>query len=348
MFVVDSDAFGGAEVHTSHLLRRLPPGIRRGLVVSEPVAPAFRSVPHVAERVAVPLARHRDSAPEVAAALARLEPDVVHVNLVDPASNAACLAAALDTAPTVATLHLTGHPGPDPSGLSALYGGLDRAVAPSAPIAAQLCELGVRPERVVRVRNGVDLPAEAARPPGRTPLLIGAVGRLTEQKGFDVLLGAVRRLVRGGRPLAVVVAGEGRDRARLERQAPGLPVTFIGHCADVPALLRRLDVFCLPSRREALSLALLEAMAHGLPCVTTAVGDVGPEVGEDALVVEPEDEVGLAAALDRLLGDPALRRALGERARRRALASFSAQRMADDYAGVIASAGAGHPMRAST
>ncbi|MFC6084047.1 glycosyltransferase [Sphaerisporangium aureirubrum] len=107
---------------------------------------------------------------------------------------------------------------------------------------------------MIRVRNGVDLPA---RVNGRStvnggPLQAGAVGRLTGQKGFDLLTAAVAELVRRGHRLEVQVAGEGRDRARLESAAEGLPIRFLGVILDVPALLSGLDLFCLPSRREAL------------------------------------------------------------------------------------------------
>jgi glycosyltransferase involved in cell wall biosynthesis len=330
--VVDSDAFGGAEVWTDRVLAHVPDGVRPSLLATEPVADRLTAAhPHVEEQVVVPLARHRETAPEVAAALAALAPDVVHVNLVDPTSNRACLAAALAQAPTVATLHLQGGPPivPDPR-----YRALSAAVAPSEPIAAQLVELGVAADRVVPVRHGVPLPPHPARPAGRPPLVVGAVGRLTAQKGFDLLLEAVARLHRQGRALRVVIAGEGRDEAALRRQASGLPVQFAGFCPDVPALLRGLDVFCLPSRAEALSLALLEAVAHGLPCVTTTVGDTVAALHGCALVVPPDDVDALTASLDQVLRDAALRQRLGARARQRAVRDCDVTRMAADVAAV--------------
>jgi glycosyltransferase involved in cell wall biosynthesis len=333
--VVDSDAFGGAEVWTYRVLEHLSAGIRPNLVVTEPVADRLGVPQRVERRIVVPLARHCEAAPEVAAALAEIVPDVVHVNLVDPASNRAVLDAALSQAPTVAALHLPGA-APDAAGLRRRYVRLAGAVAPSAPIAAQLVALGVPAHRVTRVRHGVPLPAVPVRPPGRAPLVIGGVGRLTAQKGFDLLLAAVARLHKSGRPLRVVIAGEGRDAAALRRQAAGLPVRFLGFCPDVPALLRRLDVFCLPSRSEALSLALLEAVAHGLPCVTTAVGDTAAALTGAARIVPPEDLDALTAALDDLLVDAGRRRDLGDRARQRALRDFRVERMAAEVAAVWA------------
>lgn len=340
--MVDSDAFGGAEVWTGRVLAHLPADVRASVVVTGPVAGRL-AVPDGVERVVVPLARHRERSPEVAAALAALSPDVVHVNLVDPGSNRAALRAALDRAPTVVALHLHGA-APRPA-LTAEYGAPAAAIAPSAVIAAQLTELGAAPERVVRVRHGVPLPATPARPPGRSPLTLGAVGRLTPQKGLDLLLAAAARLHRRGRPLRVVVAGEGRAEAALRRQAAGLPVRFTGFRRDVPALLRGLDVFCLPSRAEALSLALLEATALGLPCVTTAVGDTRAALDGCALVVPPDDLDALTDALDRVLGDTALRRRLGTRARERAVRDLDVARMAADVATVWRRAASGREDR---
>jgi glycosyltransferase involved in cell wall biosynthesis len=158
---------------------------------------------------------------------------------------------------------------------------------------------------------------------------VGGLGRLTDQKGFDVLLEAVRRLVADGVALDVVVGGAGRDGDRLRAAAAGLPVSFVGFVDDPRAFHADLDVFCLSSRREALPLVLLEAMSEGLPCVATDVGDVRTAVGDDALVVPPDDPAALARALRRLVTDAELRRDLGLRARRRAERDFDADLMAD-------------------
>jgi glycosyltransferase involved in cell wall biosynthesis len=338
--VIDSDAFGGAEVYTAHLLRKLPVEAQRSLIVSEPVAAQVLPAAGQCDAVeVVPLSRHARKAPAIAAGIRRLAPDVIQVNLVDPASNAAALAAALDYRPTVATLHLQGDPGSEPARLRSLYRRLAAAIAPSLAIREQLLQLGVPPERAVRIRNGVDVPTALATPRRRPSLRIGSVGRLTDQKGFDVLLAAVAGLQ--SRPVPVfdvVIAGAGREREQLERQAYGLPVRFLGACSDVPALLRTLDVFCLASRREAVSMALMEAMAHGLPCVATDVGDTREAVGGDAILVPPEQPQALADALETLLADPSLRFALGKRARARAQQDFTAERMAAETAAVLMAA----------
>ena len=94
-------------------------------------------------------------------------------------------------------------------------------------------------------------------------------------------------------------------------------VHFLGQRDDIPDLLAALDIFVLPSHSEGVSLALLEAMAAGLPVIATAVGGL-PEVvtdGVNGLLIPPQDPEALAQALARLLDDPALAKKLGENAR---------------------------------
>jgi glycosyltransferase involved in cell wall biosynthesis len=331
-FVADSEAWGGAEMYLTHLLRRAQEnGWSASLVCAEPIAAQFAARVPAAPRTDVPPARHQVDAPWVRDAVAGQRPDVVVVNLVDPGSNAAAVTAALSVAPTAAVLHLAGDTGTGEARrrLAGLYARLGLVLTPSADGRSQLLgELGVPADRVQVVPNGVDLPAVGVGPAGRVPPRVGALGRLTAQKGFDVLLRAVARLVAGGTAVEVVVGGAGRDEEQLRRAATGLPVSFCGFVQDVPGFLAGLDVYCLSSRREALPLVLLEAMAAGLPCVATDVGGVAAAVGEDALVVPAEDDAALAAALGSLLCDPDRAAALGARARLRAEREMGADLMA--------------------
>jgi glycosyltransferase involved in cell wall biosynthesis len=336
-FVCDSNAWGGAEVWASHQLRRaVARGWTASLVCTPEVVDGFPPVP--GERTVVPLARHADEAPAVHAALAAQRPDVVVVNLVDPGSNAAAVAAAQRVAPTVGVLHLTGDAGSGAQRqrLVALYGAMAAVLSPAAAFRPQLeGDLRVPPDRVHVVPNGVDIPAVPAGPAGSPVPRVGALGRLTEQKGFDVLVEAVRLLVADGVALEVVIGGAGRDEQRLRTAADGLPVAFAGFIDDARRFLAGVDVFCLSSRREALPLVLLEAMSEGLPCVATDVGDVRTGVADDALVVPPEDPRALAGALRELVEDEALRRKLAVQARRRAELSFSAELTADRVFAVL-------------
>lgn len=173
-----------------------------------------------------------------------------------------------------------------------------------------------RPSLVIP--NGVDPDefvggADEERDFGRYVL---AVGRLVPQKGFDVLLDAFTSdaLL----DLSLVIAGDGFERESLERRATelgiGSRVHFVGSVdrGRLPGLMRGAQVFAFPSRGEAFGIALLEAMAAGVPAVAAGAGGV-PEFardGENALVVPPEDVGALSLALARLITDGELRERL--------------------------------------
>ncbi|HEY6744544.1 MAG TPA: glycosyltransferase [Mycobacteriales bacterium] len=312
-WVVDSATYGGAEQCVVQLVRGLP-GLTRTVVCTEPVpdrlvralagaGAAVRRVPKDPRRVAAAVARA----------------DLAHVNMTDPAGCGPVLAAvAAAGPPTVADVHMTGTVDP---GLAPAYRACAAVLVRSARIGRRLsAAYGLTP---TVVRNGVPVGPAAGRavgPGGR--LQVRAVGRLTAQKGFDLLIEATRRLLADGVPVEVAIAGEGRDRAALTAAAHGLPVRLAGHTDDVPAFLAGADVFCLPSRAEALPLALLEAVVAGLPCVAADVGDIAAELGDLVVLVPPEDAGALTAALAGLAADPAARRRLGARARAAGLTRF--------------------------
>jgi glycosyltransferase involved in cell wall biosynthesis len=239
----------------------------------------------------------------------------------------AAIEAATAAAPTVATLHMRGEVSPqDLPRVRAAYAGLRHVVAVSREFAALAREV-LQVERPTHVLNGVD-PVEPVRPPGGEVPVVAALGRLTAQKGFDVLLEAVRRLDADGVRLELLLGGEGRERADLERRAAGLPVRFTGFEPEPRRLFAQADVFALPSRVEALPLVLVEAVSAGLPAVATDVGDVREALGDVVEVVPPEDAGALAAALRRLLADPVDRERRGRAGITAARERLTAQRMA--------------------
>jgi glycosyltransferase involved in cell wall biosynthesis len=187
-------------------------------------------------------------------------------------------------------------------------------------------------ERVVVVPNAIhcaDYNARASRRSG-SPLRLLFIGMLSQRKGLDELMEALLELRRrgvGGFEVDIVgheeLPGEWERYRRLFRQA-GLEaqVHFHGPAYGEAKLrfLQGADVFVLPSRSESFGLANLEAMAAGLPVVSTRTGAV-PEYltdGVHGLLVEPGDAGGLADALQALLADAALRQRLGAAARVRA------------------------------
>lgn len=200
------------------------------------------------------------------------------------------------------------------------------------------------------IHNGIDLDrfrpcggGDRAEARASLPLLEGAgadtplvvcVGRLTRQKGQDVLLRAWHRMPVDGARLVLV--GDGPDRDGLEASAPP-GVLFTGACEDVRPWIHAADVLVLPSRWEGMALAPLEAMACGRPVVMTDVNGAReslPPGHEDHCLVPPEDPEALAAALTALLADPALRDALAHRALRHTRTAFDVRRTAGAVAGL--------------
>lgn len=156
--------------------------------------------------------------------------------------------------------------------------------------------------------------------------VIGTVGNFTAKKDHASLLAATARLVDEHPGIRLVLVGSGplEDELRARARALGIEgtVVFAGSRDDVFDLLPALDVFTLSSRFEGLPIALLEAMACGVPPVATRVGGI-PEVvtdGRDGSLVEPGDPEALATVLGKLLADPVARQEMGAQAARRAAA----------------------------
>jgi len=178
---------------------------------------------------------------------------------------------------------------------------------------------GSRPVYVIP--NAVAPPA-AAIPPSeqRRPRIVG-VGRLSREKGFDLLIQAFARIAPWFPDWSLQILGEGPQRGELEDLADSLGVRDNVQLAGwverpEPALLEA-GVFVLPSRYEGFPNALLEAMACGLPCVASACESGPAEIirdGVDGLLVPPENVDAMAEALKQLLSDDAKRARLGQRA----------------------------------
>jgi len=189
---------------------------------------------------------------------------------------------------------------------------------------------GVDPDKIRLIPNGIADPepgdGEAVRRelgiPENAPV-IGVVCELRAQKALEVLFAAAAQLRHELPELRVLVAGDGPEREGLGQEARRLDldgtVQLLGIRRDVPALLDALDVAVLSSDYEGSPLSVMEYMAAGKPVVSTRVGGV-PELVEDGvhgLLVEPRDPGALAAAIGRLLHDPAEARRLGEQGRER-------------------------------
>jgi glycosyltransferase involved in cell wall biosynthesis len=187
-----------------------------------------------------------------------------------------------------------------------------KVVAVSDPLAALLALSGVSDHRLVVVDN----PLPRALPPAtrvdarqdapQDARRLVCVGRLSHEKGLDVLLRALARLPSGSFWLQVVGDGPQRDALVILTRELGLQdsVAFSGYTDDVAQALMAADLFVLPSRTEGTPLALLEAMASGRPALATAVGGVPNALARGAGVLVPPDDVGaLAGALQEALGN---------------------------------------------
>jgi rhamnosyl/mannosyltransferase len=226
--------------------------------------------------------------------------------------------------------------------------GAAQVLATSPNYAASSPNLRAVAEHVTVVPLGVDAARfEPAAEPGPPTVLF--VGQLRHYKGVDDLL---RALAQTAPEVRLLVAGDGPLRAEWEALAASLGlgerVRFLGRVDDaaLPGLYRSAGLFALPanSRAEAFGTVLLEAMAAGLPCITTEVGSGTSYVVQDGvtgLVVAPRAPAALAHALSRLAADPALRARLGAAGRARVLAEFTqiqmVRRVAALYNGLIKS-----------
>jgi len=183
--------------------------------------------------------------------------------------------------------------------------------------------------RLTVVANGIEPPVSDPARRAAARALLGLadgdvagvyLGELEERKDPLTAVHAARA---AGRPFVLLVAGDGPLRAAVEALA-GSSVRVLGYRDDPDALLAAADVFVMPSRREGLSFAVLEAMGHGLAMVV-ADGPGNPEAVGDAGLVLPAGDVGAyTAAFRELAYDSSRRAALGERARERVVERFTA------------------------
>jgi len=222
--------------------------------------------------------------------------------------------------------------------------GLDRVLTVSAALRRDAVErLGLPAERVSHVVNGLDLEELTRSEPGlrertRAGLGLGPdqaaglmVGEFGRRKGQARLIRAAAPLIRAGR-LKLILVGGGPDleacRALAQREGLAEGIVFTGFQGEIKPYLAAADLACLPSLSEGLPRSLMEAMAWGRPAVASNLEGVRELVDERVgLLVEPEDEAGLGAALAALVDDPQRLRRLGRAARERVWRDFDARAM---------------------
>jgi glycogen(starch) synthase len=260
----------------------------------------------------------------------------------------------------------------------------DRIVATDEILVPEIPQyLGVDPDKVVLLRNGVDLgEIETLTPPDpravvrdcvpglgdATPVLI-SVGRLERYKGFGDVLEALVTLHEGARlppEWAWLILGDGSLRPEMERriaawdQAHGgyregplaRHVHFVGWIRDLPllhAFYARSDVFVHATHYEGSSIVTIEAMGHALPIVATRAGGIPDKVveGRNGFLVEPRDIAALCERIATVAGDRDRRQAMGRESRSRVETLFSWERIAEEtiavYRSLLESRPAAHP-----
>lgn len=210
----------------------------------------------------------------------------------------------------------------------------DCVVCNSLAATDQLAREGVPKSKLTVISNGVPpeafLGAAPALPPEPGVMRIGMIARMNDRAKNQALFLRAAAGIASRFPLAqFVLAGDGPFRKEWEELAWQLGIgprtRFLGERHDITSVLAAVDVIVSPSRSESLSNAILEAMAAGRPVVATRVGG-NPELVRDretGLLVAPEDEGALAAAIETMLVSPHLAREWGENARRIAQANFT-------------------------
>jgi len=272
----------------------------------------------------------------LAAIVRRLQPQVIHTHGYREDVIGVAVGRSLSI-PTVSTVHgFTGGGTRNRLNEKIQCVALRRAaavLAVSKPLVERLRRAGVRRERIRFIANGFAPPAlirkraDARRMLGipADSMVAGWVGRLSREKGADVMLDA---LAQSDSFWRLSIIGEGPERERLQQQAADLGigerVYWHGAVANAAAVLSAFDAFVLSSRTEGTPIALFEAMHAGVPIVATQVGGVPDVVTSDHALLVPAEEPGaIAAALRELRRDPASAAGRRSLARQRLTQAFS-------------------------
>jgi L-malate glycosyltransferase len=225
----------------------------------------------------------------------------------------------------------------------------DRVIAVGEAVRqALLHNEGIPARRVGVIHNGIDLARFTARSEDRravrqelgigpVDLLLLQVARLDPIKDHATALRTVARVAAQRPDVRLLIVGEGPQlhaiQEQMVQQQLSDRVRLLGLRTDVPRLLAAADVFLLTSTSEGIPLTVLEAMAAGVPVVSTAVGGVGEIIadGVTGLLAPPGDDAALADAVGRLAAQPDFRREMSRRGRERVETLFSETRMLDSY-----------------
>ena len=249
--------------------------------------------------------------------------DVINTHLTT-ASWQGALAGKITGVPSVAVVHATDR--------KTWFQHADHLIAVSGGVKDALIQQGIAPEKIEVLYHGIDLsqyqiPLQSAEAKTRLGLpaharTVGVAASLIARKGHRFLLEALKNVEAQVGPIHALFAGEGEleDELRAHARELGLAerVHFLGFRRDIVDVVCAMDAFVLPSLKEGLSIAVMEAMALEKPVVCSRIAGL-PEVvrdGQTGILVPPGDALALQNALEKLFADANLRRTLGRNARR--------------------------------
>lgn len=222
----------------------------------------------------------------------------------------------------------------------------DRVIAVSEEIVDEMQRRGILSQKILVIDNGVDIERfvlnrneEMRKSFGfnGNSKVIGTIASLTPEKGHIYLLRAIRQVIEKCPECRFLIVGDGGQRQFLEEKSADLGLTgkvlFTGSRKDVPEILSMLDIFVLPSLKEGLPMALLEAMAAAVPVIATKVGAVLKVVmhGETGLLVEKGDVNGLGEAIAQILSDHKMSERLRMKGYEKVMSEFSSDIMTSKY-----------------
>lgn len=223
----------------------------------------------------------------------------------------------------------------------------DKLIAVSNAVASDIFRYDwVKTEKIKVIYNGIDInefnskiaKQEARRLFNLPPdlFIVGSVGRLTQQKGHRFLIEAVSHIKNAG--VIAVIAGDGPLKDELKNLSDKLNANcnFIGMVLpeQIPVFLKAIDIFCFPSLWEGFGIAIVEAMASGLPVVASDIPPHSEVIGDAGILISLGDTERLAEALKMLIGNPSLRETLGKKAMDRSRI-FSIENTVKAYEGLF-------------
>jgi len=213
---------------------------------------------------------------------------------------------------------------------------VQRVIAVSNSLKQKMVDVGISPDKITVIPNGVDILKFKGTKQDRTTSRLLWVGRLIEEKGVVYLIEAMKWVNIEIPKIKLILIGEGRLKGRLKRLAERLSVQveFMGELpnSDVLRWMEDVDLFILPSLHEGLPLVLLEAMASCLPVVATSIGGIKDVVvdGETGILIPPKNPYLLAEKIIYLMKNEDLRRRMGENGRERVARHFTWDRIVKD------------------